>query len=87
MEVQGSFMAGAKILVGKLPAASLLESLRRATTSLGFKPTLTIIRTTERPDSDAYIRRKVGVMESLGFPCHVISAHTESTVYSQVVYS
>ena len=70
-------MAGAKILAGKPLAASLLESLKRATAGLKFKPALTIIRTTDRPDSDAYIRRKVSVMESLEFPCRVVSAQTE----------
>lgn len=74
-------MTGTKILLGKFPAASLLESLRRATTNLRFKPSLTIIRTTDRSDSDAYIRKKVAVMESLEFPCRVVSAQTESDVY------
>ena len=79
-------MAGAKILIGKLPAASLLESLRRATASLRFKPALTIIRTTERADSDAYVRRKVAVMESLDFSCRVVSAQTEPDVASNSLF-
>jgi 5,10-methylene-tetrahydrofolate dehydrogenase/methenyl tetrahydrofolate cyclohydrolase len=69
-----------RILSGKALAASILASIKCKTTHLSVKPALTIIRTTERADSDAYIRRKVAMMASLGFPCRVVSAQTEQEI-------
>ena len=70
----------ARILFGKPLATSIIESIRCMTTGLSIKPALTIIRTTGREDSDAYIRRKIAVMDSLGFPCRVVSAQTEREI-------
>lgn len=71
-----------RILYGKPIAMSILAALESAAAKATIRPALTIIRTTDRLDSDAYIRKKQQVMHSLNFKCAVHSAQTGDEVTS-----
>lgn len=73
-------MSTTRILYGKPVATSILAALEAAAASVTARPALAIIRTTDRPDSDAYIRKKQQAMHSLNFKCTVHSAQTSEEV-------
>lgn len=73
-----------RILSGKPVAQAIISKLMQQTERTSFRPFLKIIRTTNRADSDSYIRQKVKLMEKLGFGCVVESAESEKLIRAAV---